>query len=147
MYDTAEIHAVMCELMKLTRMHHAQVESEIKKLGLHRSQHMTLMHIAKHDSNITQKDIAIKYGISEAAVSVTVKKLETAGLIQKINTEKDARYNRLKVTEKGLLLVDESVEIFNKSEARTLKNISDDELQTLKTLILKMQQSIKGDAK
>lgn len=149
MNNPTEIHAVMSELMKLTRMHHAQVESKIKKLGIHRSQHMALMYISKNDGNATQKDIAKKYGISEAAVSVTIKKLETSGYIKKANTTEDARYNYLELTEKGSTAVKESVDIFNAAEEKTFEKITDDELKTLKNLILKMQSSLtktdKGD--
>ncbi|MBQ8164942.1 MAG: MarR family transcriptional regulator [Clostridia bacterium] len=142
MHDTAEVHIVMSELMKLTRMHHAQVENKINKLGIHRSQHMTLMFISKNDGKVTQKDIARKYGISEAAVSVTIKKLESAGYIEKECDEKDARFNSLKLTDKGSKAVKESVDIFNSAEAKTFENITDEELKTLKDLILKMQRSI-----
>ena len=141
-HDTAEIHSVMCELMKLTRMHHAQIENKINKLGVHRSQHMTLMFISKNDGKVTQKDIAQKYGISEAAVSVTIKKLETAGYIEKETAAKDARYNCIKLTEKGLGVVKESVDIFNTAESKTFENITSEELQLLKTLIFKMQNSL-----
>jgi len=142
MRDTSKVHSVMGELMKLTRMHHAQVEGKIKKLGIHRSQHMALMSISKNDGKVTQKDIAKKYGISEAAVSVTLKKLEIAGYIEKTNTDSDARYNYLKLTDKGIDVVKESVDIFNSAEAKTFENISDEEIEMLSEVILKMQQSI-----
>lgn len=141
MHNNEEIHIVMREIMKMTRLHHTRVESKINKLGIHRSQHMALMYISKNDGNVTQKNIAEHYGISEAAVSATVKKLETQGFIYKINNTSDARYNSLKLTDKGMAIVKKSVDIFNEAEAETFKNISEEELKTLREIILKMQFS------
>ncbi|MBE7065184.1 MAG: winged helix-turn-helix transcriptional regulator [Ruminococcaceae bacterium] len=146
LHNSEEIHKVMCELMKMSRMHHSRVENKINKLGIHRSQHMALMYISKNDGNVTQKDISGHYGISEAAVSATVKKLETQGFVCKINNPNDARYNSLKLTDKGLDVVKKSVDIFNAAEAETFENISGEELNMLRTLILKMQSSIRAES-
>ena len=149
MLTTQEKHSVMRDIMRLTRMHHSQVENKMKKLGIHRSQHMVLMFISKNDGKITQKDIANKYDISEAAVSTTIKKLEHAGLIQKCSSV-DARYNYLSLTKEGIEAVKESVDIFNEAEAKTLETLTDDEIVTLHKIILKMQDSLfdnKGDMK
>lgn len=141
MLTTQEKHSVMRDIMRLTRMHHSQVENKIKKLGIHRSQHMALMYISKNDGKVTQKDIAKKYDISEAAVSTTLKKLEQAGLIQK-SSSSDARYNYLSLTNEGIEVVKESVDIFNEAEAKTFETLTDEEIETLHKIILKMQDSI-----
>lgn len=149
MLTAQEKHLVMRDIMRLTRMHHSQVENKMKNLGMHRSQHLALMYISKNDGKVTQKDIAKKYDISEAAVSNTIKKLELSGLIQKCSNS-DARYNYLSLTEKGIDAVKESVDIFNEAEAKTFEALTDNEIKTLHKIILKMQDSLfdsKGDIK
>ena len=49
----------------------------------------------------TQKELAEAMNTSAAAMSATLKRLEKAGLIQRVSLEEDTRKNKIKLTEKG----------------------------------------------
>ena len=61
--------------MKTDRLHRKAFEGLVSRLGIHRSQHIMLMHLAK-DEGTSQKALAEHLQISDAAVAVTIKKLE-----------------------------------------------------------------------
>ena len=86
--------------LKCNRLHHALIESKVSALGLHRSQHTMLLTI-NHIGNISQKELAQSMEISPAAVTVTLKKLEAQGYIERSSSSSDSRVNNITITEKG----------------------------------------------
>lgn len=71
---------------------------------------MGLLHLAvlvqKHPE-ASQKDLARKMKITEGAFSTAVKRLIKLGVLKQEPLEKDLRYNRLIVTEKGKNLLND----------------------------------------
>ena len=138
-----DLHNAMGEFMKVDRMHKCIIEKFVKSFGIHRSQHRLLMYLSKSDGKVNQKDIAEKFEISEAAVSVTVKKLEAAGYIEKKTTTGDSRYNDVCITKKGLDIVNKSEEMFSKIDSLTFSGFTCEEIDTLLLYLKKMQDSLR----
>ena len=64
-------------LHRVMRRHHALVERKTCDLGIHHSQHRMLMTLARRQEDTpSQKELAERLGISAAAVTATLKKLE-----------------------------------------------------------------------
>ena len=90
-------------LIRVMRRHHACVERRIGDLGIHHGQHRMLMQLAKRQEDIpSQKELAEIMGISPAAVTATLKKLEREEYISRSMTDEDNRKNEIRITEKGL---------------------------------------------
>ena len=100
-----------------------------------------LMHIS-HNSGINQKDLANQMEISTAAVAVTVKKLEQAGLIKRTSPGNDSRINNLSLTEKGEQIVKDTAEEFSRIDECMLKGITDSERQTLWEILDKLKTNL-----
>ena len=128
-------------LIAINRMHMKCTENSVSSLGIHRSQHHMLMHIS-HNSGINQKDLANQMEISTAAVAVTVKKLEQAGLIKRTSPGNDSRINNLSLTEKGEQIVKDTAEEFSRIDECMLKGITDSERQTLWEILDKLKTNL-----
>ncbi len=128
-------------LIAINRMHMKCTENSVSSLGIHRSQHHMLMHIS-HNSGISQKDLASQMEISTAAVAVTVKKLEQAGLVKRISPGSDSRINNLSLTEKGEQMVIDTAQEFSHIDECMLKGITDEEKVTLCEILDKLKKNL-----
>ena len=129
--------------LHVNRLHRIMAEEQISKLGIHCSQHQMLLLIATN-KNICQKDIAQKLEISSAAVAVTLNKLESAELITRSQSFDDARMNHIAITEKGSKLLKTTREMFADIDEQFFKDITDEEMETLKDLLARMAESVKS---
>ena len=98
--------------MRTDRMRRSVFERQASdRFGIHQKQHITLMHLSRNE-DISQKQLAEHFKVSPAAVAVSLKKLESKGLISRQCSSDDSRRNALKITEKGRAMVNETHKIF-----------------------------------
>ena len=123
---------VVGSMIRIMRRHHALVERRIGALQIHHSQHRMLMHLARRDGEIpSQKEMAEAMGISPAAVTTTLKRLEKEGYISRSITDEDNRRNEIRITEKGRTKVAESRVIFESVDTAMFEGFTEDEMETL----------------
>ena len=114
-------------LIRNMRRHHALVERRTCDLGIHHSQHRMLIALAKRQDNVpSQKELAEILGISAAAVTATLKKLEKEGYITRSMTDEDNRKNEIRITDMGISKLMEGRAIFESSgyEEMSLSSLS-----------------------
>ncbi len=128
--------------MKCNRLHHALVETKVSALGLHRSQHGMLLTI-NFNGNISQKELAKRMEISPAAVTVTLKKLEAQGFIERAQSENDSRVNNITVTEKGKDIINQTGAIFDEVDAKTFEGFSEEELEEFLSCLRRVSSNLK----
>ncbi len=120
------------------RMHRKLFEKHaVDTFGIHRSQHMTLMYISRHE-NASQKQIADEFKISAAAVAVTLKKLEAGGFIVRGTAKHDNRQNFINITEKGKRVVQETRRLFTAIDYAMFDSMCEQELKFLMACTEKM---------
>lgn len=130
-------------LIRIMRRHHALVERRIGDLGVHHSQHRMLMQLAKRQEDTpSQKELAEIMGISPAAVTTTLKKLEKEGYITRSMTDEDNRKNEIRITDKGLAKVMESRTVFESSDRTLFEGFSDGELATLLSFMERIDRNL-----
>ena len=78
-FDQKDLTHIVRTLICVSHLHHSAIEGRVSKLGFHHSQHRMLMHLAKHEHIPSQKELADELGISPAAVTTTLKRLEKDG--------------------------------------------------------------------
>lgn len=115
-------------LMRIMRRHRGCVERRISVLGIHHSQHHMLMNLARCNPIPSQKELAAAMGISPAAVTATLKRLEKDGYITRTITDEDNRRNEIRITDKGLEKVEESHTIFDSVDRAMFSDFSEEEL-------------------
>lgn len=129
-------------MLKTNRMHRALIDCRVGALGIHRTQHRILMHLACHSSLPSQKELAEHLDITPAAVTGTLKKMEQDGYVER-TLGQDNRFNELRITEKGRELVNESRNIFSEVDSSLFDGFTDGELDTYISCLEKLQANIK----
>lgn len=138
-----EIRQTVRTLMRLDRLHHSVIDKQVGGLGIHRSQHMLLMHLAQTESKPSQKELCRRFDISAPAVTALLQKLEKEGFIKRSTDPSDSRQNEIHITPKGRDIVESSRHLFDRTDRAMLEGIHDKELSALSATLEKMMQNLK----
>ena len=130
-------------MIRTDHMHKAMIDSRAKEIGIHRTQHRILMHLARHDKLPSQKELAEHLDITPAAVTGALKKIERDGYIERTMGQ-DNRYNEIKITEKGRAIVKLTKKIFSEADLSIFSGFTSEELETYISFLEKLQENIKG---
>ena len=128
--------------MKTDRLHRKAFEGLVSRLGIHRSQHILLMHVSR-DGGMSQTELAAHLEISPAAVAVSLKKLEAGGYIEKRTATNDSRYNEISITDKGRKIVNTSERFFGEIDSAMLKGIDEKLLDSFVKCLEIMQNNLR----
>ena len=131
-------------MLKVNKLHRHMIKSRAKDIGMHRTQHKILMQLARDGDLPSQKELADRLDITPAAVTVALKKIEQDGYVER-TLGHDARYNELKITQKGLALVERTRELFMAADTAMFDGFSDEELDAYIACLEKMQKNIQKD--
>lgn len=129
--------------MHIGRMQHRIIEARVRRLGIHPSQHILLMHLSQMGRFPSQTQIAQELDVSPASVARTLKSLEANGYIERCGSDVDGRRNEIAISKKGEEMVRRSREIFDRLEAATFENFSDAELDCLEALLGKVMANLR----
>ena len=129
-------------MIRTDHMHRAMIESRAKEIGIHRTQHRILMHLARHECLPAQKDLAEHLDITPAAVTGALKKIEQDGYIER-TLGKDNRYNEIRITEKGRAIVKRTRLLFSEADISMFDGFSEQELSTYISCLEKLQENMK----
>lgn len=133
--------AAIDRLVRTMRLHHRVVEKRIDGLGIHHSQHRTLMKLSRMGRTASQKDIARALDVSPACVARTLKALSAAGLIDKAEGT-DGRCREIALQPAGQKLVDDSVKTFRLIDEEMFAGISDDDILRLTDMLNRIYQNL-----
>lgn len=84
----------------LIRMYYSRIQSQLAEVGLYRGQPPILMLLYKNDG-MSQKEMARALNLSPATMTVTLKRMEKAGLVLREMDEHDQRILRVHLSGKG----------------------------------------------
>ena len=129
-------------MIKTDHMHKALIDARVGDLGIHRTQHRILMHLAIHNKLPSQKELADHLNVTPAAVTCALKKIEKDGYIAR-SLGHDNRYNEISITEKGRDLVIQTKQLFSEVDASMFEGFTDEELDTYISCLEKLQANIK----
>lgn len=132
---------IACKMIRTNIIHRRVTENSLSGIGVYQGQHRMLMELARHDQ-ISQKQLSEIMKVSTATVAIGVQKLEKGGYITRTADESDGRYNKLKITEKGLKIVDESVKIFACVDDAMFTGFSDEELRIFEKCLGMMEDNL-----
>ncbi len=130
-------------LLHTGRLHKTMIDSRVKDIGIHRTQHRILMHLAKHEKTPSQKELAEHLDITPAAVTVAIKQIECDGYIKRTQG-RDTRFYEIEITEKGREMVELTRELFSDADSKMFEGFSDEELDSFIGLMERLQSNIKS---
>lgn len=138
------VHEGIGLFMHTDRLHKKLCEKRIGELKIHRSQHVMLMKLSRFRRSVSQKELADCLSITPSAATVSIKKLIAGGYVERKESEKDARFNEISITEKGEKVVLRSKEIFDLIDAQMVSGIGKEELMSFIATLKKMEENLKG---
>ena len=127
-------HQMINKYIWTMKQHRSIMERRLADTGVYRSQHQMLMYVSDHP-NASQKELAEHQRISTATVAVSLKKLEKGGYIRREVDERDNRYNQICLTERGRLVVLESVLLFQEIEQAMFAGFSQEDYEKMGELL------------
>lgn len=98
-----------------------------------------------HKNEMTQRELAKRLRISEATLSVRVKKMVESGLLERIVDENDKRIYHLTLSQKGKEIVTEIKESMLYHQKIVCQGITEQEYQAIQSAINKMERNIKEE--
>ena len=131
------------EFIKISREHRKTVEKRISALGIHPSQHHLLMCISGNGV-CTQNSIADAMEISAATVTVSLKKLEKGGYIEKRISPEDGRSNLIVLTPKGEEVVVQSKKLFEEVDRKMFETMTEVEQEQLHQYMERIINNLKA---
>ena len=136
---------VVMRLIMTNRMHRKLTERRAAaNTDIQPSQHRMLMYLSKNEIVPSQREIAEKFEISPAAVTVTIKKLEKMGYVEKnrLGDDGDGRVNEIRITEKGKKEADATLEYFTCIDKHMFEDFTDEEMDELMRLLDKASANL-----
>lgn len=102
-----------------------------------------IMMILSKNEGISQLELAGMAHLKAPTVSLGLKKLEEMGLVERKNSQSDMRVMKVMLTQKGVEFEENNLKVLKSIDAEVMKGLSDEEIETLKTILLKMRQNFK----
>lgn len=126
------------------RMHKNVFDNQVQKLGLHRSQQWVLTYLSRHGEIGSQKQIADSLEISPAAVTVTLKKLESLGYVERTVSPSDNRNHLIQLTGAGTEILEKTRSIFRDIDLRMLSGLTDSQLDIFMECNRRIQENLRS---
>ena len=137
-----EAVAAMHRLELLRRI---KARSLMAASGLHPGQPRMLEYI-RGNPGCTQKEAADELDVTPASAAASLKRLEKAGYVSRIPDEKDARRNRLYLTEAGDRQMEENRRQFSSLDERMFAGLTEDEVAAFRTACEKMFDNLADES-
>ena len=139
----AELVRQSVDLMIHTaRMHHRGIDRMFGDTGLHRGQRKVLMYLSRSGEIPSQRELASHFDISPACVARTLKSLSSEGYIVRTGDADDLRRNQVRITEKGLRVVRETTQTFDRFDQSMFEGVSEEEMRAFIRLAEKLQSNL-----
>lgn len=129
-------------MIRTDHMHKAMIDSRVREIGIHRTQHRILMRLARCEKLPSQKELAEHLDVTPAAVCGALKKIEEDGYVER-TLGQDNRYNELRITDKGRELVKLTREMFSEADRSMFDGFSETELEGYIAALEKLQANIR----
>lgn len=101
-----------------------------------------IMYLAKAKHPVYQKDIELEFGITRSTASKVLTLMEKKDLITRQNVESDARLRQILLTPKAFDLAKKVLSQIDAFEKGLLKGFTDDEVNTLISLLKRVNDNL-----
>lgn len=130
------------KIAMIYRLHMQNILGVAESFGLYPGQSRILMTIAEMNGS-TQKEIANRLDISPASMAVSIKRMQKAGLVEKVADKNDLRNNRVFITEKGQRIETNSMSELIRFDNDLLKGFTAEDIRQLDSYLTRIQTNLK----
>ncbi|NLA76250.1 MAG: winged helix-turn-helix transcriptional regulator [Clostridiales bacterium] len=132
---------IVRELSKTSLMHRYIIHRTASANGLYLGQPPILEYL-KENSACTQNRLAEHLHVSPASVAVSIKRMQKAGLVEKLADEGDLRCNRISITPTGEQLIDSFRDECEKVDEKLFSGFSEEEIKHFCSYLERLQHNI-----
>lgn len=129
---------------KVIRLYHHQMHKSLHKIGLYKGQPFILFVLNDQDG-ITQKELAKKIKIEPASVSVIVRRMEKAGLVERRKDLKDLRIFRVYLTKKSRDILEKVEEEMRVVQQKCFQGFIPEEKLLLRRFFIQMSKNLSNE--
>jgi DNA-binding MarR family transcriptional regulator len=125
----------------VNKLHRRAIEAKVSEIGIHRSQHFILMRLAREESFKSQRAFAESLGITPAAMTLALDKLEQNGFIKR-KVGSDGRFNIIEITSEGREVVERSEAMFSVIDKAMFCGFSEEEIEKYTSFIERIEKNL-----
>jgi len=118
-----------------------------KNSSLNPGQGFLLSFIDKHGGQVCQNTLEDVFKIRRSSLSSAIKSLENEGYIKRIESIKDKRIKEIILLDKGKEIATKIKEDIIENEQKLIKGLNEEEIETLFSLLTKVQTNLEGERK
>jgi DNA-binding MarR family transcriptional regulator len=127
----------------MQRAYGVQIMRELSGIGLYRGQPQVLFLLANSGGGMTQAQLSQELSVSPASVTVSLKRMEKAGLIERNPGVRDARCNLVTLTDKGMVLMEEARQLIGRIDERMFRGLGEAEIGCYLELLKRLKENLK----
>lgn len=129
--------------LQVLRYHFLRYHHLLGRIGLHRGQPLVLALLWEQDGR-TQGEIAEKLCLRPATVTVVLRRMEKAGLLERRNDPEDLRIVRVYLTERGRALEKDVKRIHRMLEKECFARFTPEEKALLREFLTRMRDNLQA---
>lgn len=133
------LYFVFLEILKL---HHYRTHILLDEIGIYPGQPPMLFILSKKDGR-SQKELADILNIKPATITVMLRRMEKAELVERRQDNEDQRISRVYLTEKGRKICNKAHEIMQDLEKECFDNFTEEEKVILRRLLMQMRDNLR----
>ena len=130
--------------LRTHRRHKRVLDGLVTEFGISNTQHRLLMHLYRTECKPTQTELARTFDVSTAAITSMLKKLEAEGLISRIQSAEDNRFNRITITDMGTEMITRTRELFSRVDQAMFSRFTSEELEDFIQSLEKLGDTLKA---
>ncbi|NLB35966.1 MAG: winged helix-turn-helix transcriptional regulator [Clostridiales bacterium] len=139
----ASLRDIIFKISQLNAVHRYYICKTVPQ-GVYFGQPPILEYLNSHES-CTQRELADYLMVSPPSVTMSIKRMQKAGLVEKSTDERDMRYSRIRITEKGLNISRKCCDSFERIDRQMLNGFSEQEIEQLYCFLTRMADNLKAD--
>ena len=128
-------------LLNTGRAYVNRADHFMERIGLYRGQAILLLILSEQDG-LTHSELAKKLGISLAATTKVINRLEALNYLQRQADPSDKRISRVFLKDEGWGVIHQIQAVFDQIDQTFFTNISNDEQDILRVLLTRMGDNL-----
>lgn len=127
--------------LEILRLHHYRTHVLLEDIGVYPGQPPMLFILNKKDGQ-SQKELADKLNIKPSTITVMLRRMEKAGLVERKQDEEDQRVSRVYITEKGKEVCKKAKDAMEIISKECFGSFTVDERIILRRLLMDMRDNL-----
>ncbi len=127
--------------LEILRLHHYRTHVLLDEIGVYPGQ-PPLLFILNKENGQSQKELADKLKLAPATITVMLKRMERANLVERRQDAEDQRISRVYLTDEGREICNKAMEIMKNLQEECFGNFTVEEKVVLRRLLMQMRDNL-----